>query len=508
MPLRWFIVFVLISQLVFGQQAIPPKGGTATAPNTLNILSGDGLGGLIDSGIAPGSVQTGSTAPAYTANQPTAGCGVEYTTGLTLTVGACTYTINGVQYASVQTNLTLSTADTMNDRQDAVIVDNTGTASVLTGTPAVNPVVPTVDPSTQLMLTSAYVAANATTPTNAVVTNNIFDEGTEWGQTYSAHLALSTNNPYLNTHDVEATNAVLNNSVKLIKPASGTIDLAASNNLIFYIRSKAKWPTGASGSTALRTLSIYWESGSTIKGNTIVLRDGQFGFSSSNITGYQQISIPTSLFGINGITVTALLFQVSGNSGSSSIGFYIDDVTLQGGLQAPPLPATLMNFRTVYSSTAAYNVNDVVVSSNGRAYLALIANTGVALSNATTWQPFGKSARPMGATFTGGGAVVGQTVYFTAVQACTVSAWNIAAAPSGTASIDIWKVATGTAIPTVSNTILSGGYLSLATGTAIHSTTLTRFTTTAIAANDIIAINLQAIATATYVNFVLECDIL
>lgn len=174
-----------------------------------------------------------------------------------------------------------------------------------------------------------------------VATYNIYDEGTEWTPTASSHLnAASTNNPYHLTKDTEATSAVLGNSVSYLDPNSATVNLGTVNNLVFYLQSKAAWPTGASGSTAARYLNIYWQNGSTTKGNTVVLRDGQFGFSSSNTTAYQQISIPASLFGINGIPVTKLVFQVSGPSGSSSLGFYLDEVTLQGGSYLPSTTAS------------------------------------------------------------------------------------------------------------------------------------------------------------------------
>jgi hypothetical protein len=45
----------------------------------------------------------------------------------------------------------------------------------------------------------------------------------------------------------------------------------------------------------------------------------------------------------------------------------------------------------------------------------------------------------------------------------------------------------------------------LSSGQAVRSTDLSDFTTTSIAANDIIAVNLFAVSGATYVNFTMEC---
>lgn len=126
---------------------------------------------------------------------------------------------------------------------------------------------------------------------------------------------------------------------------------------------------------------------------------------------------------------------------------------------------------------------------------------------ATTAQlPTAAKKRSFGATFDGGGSALTartsppQTIPF----ACTISAWNIMA-DTGTATVKVWKVATGTAIPTVSNSINTSG-VSLSSGTAVRSTTLTDFTSTAVSANDIFRIDLTTVATATMVTVNVECD--
>src|SRR6185437_609676 len=114
---------------------------------TLVTGSSGGGGGGGGGGLPPG-------APA---NQILSGCGVEYTTGLSFTVGQCTYAIGGQTYTSPIVTLTLSAADPTNPRIDAIIVDITSAASVLAGTAAATPAQPTIDPSTQLLLTFALV---------------------------------------------------------------------------------------------------------------------------------------------------------------------------------------------------------------------------------------------------------------------------------------------------------------------------------------------------------------
>ncbi len=92
--------------------------------------------------------------------------------------------------------------------------------------------------------------------------------------------------------------------------------------------------------------------------------------------------------------------------------------------------------------------------------------------------------------------------------ACTISAYNLAFSPgdTGTITVKFWKVATGTAIPTISNVINTSG-VGIASGTAIHSTTVSDFTTTAVAANDMIAMVVTAVATTKSITGVLQCDL-
>lgn len=110
----------------------------------------------------------------------------------------------------------------------------------------------------------------------------------------------------------------------------------------------------------------------------------------------------------------------------------------------------------------------------------------------------------LAATFSGNSVSAGATVYLTVPFACTINGWNITA-DQGTATIKLWKAATGTAVPTVSNSISTSGF-SLASGTAVHSTNVSDLTTTTVSANDIIGFNLFAVSGSTYVNFVAQCD--
>lgn len=298
----------------------------------------------------------GGTPPGFSGNQVISGCQPEFIANtLNVTIGGpCTYSIAGVQYTiATNTNLTFPTPDMTNPRIDLIIACGTGAPSPCTtapsvvidpGTPGASPIAPLADTSTTMVLVgSISIPANSTAPANIGVTL-LYNEGTgagggEWTATCSANLnCTSTNNPYLGTKDIEATAAVLGNNFTLVKPAAGTVNLNTANSVVCYVRSKAAWPTGNSGANAARNLSFWWLNGSTQIGNRVLLKDGVFGFSSSTTNAYQQVSISTSLFGTGSNLVTTLQGQVTGNSGTSSIGFYIDDCTLQGQASMLLLP--------------------------------------------------------------------------------------------------------------------------------------------------------------------------
>lgn len=119
-----------------------------------------------------------------------------------------------------------------------------------------------------------------------------------------------------------------------------------------------------------------------------------------------------------------------------------------------------------------------------------------------------QNIRSFGASFNGGGAPLGSgpgaIVYVTVPFACTIGGYNITA-DLGTISFDVWRLPTGTAVPTITNTILSGGYLALSTGTALHSTSTALFTSVAVAANDILGFNIQAASGTTNASLVIPC---
>jgi hypothetical protein len=364
------------------------------------------------------------------------GGGVAWTgTGYNYIISAATYLINGVFHSSSQTPVTLAPSDPTLDRIDVFYVDADGLAGVITGTPGNPPVAPSVDPSTQLELTFAYVAAGSIVP--SLTNENIYLENTEYTMSTNAgsiNLA-STNNPYQGTKDIEGTATATGDLFTGVKP-SGSIDITAYGSLVFYIRSKGVWSTN-------RSLSVFWMSGATVIGSAITLRNGAFGFDSSNTTSYQQIVIPISAFNTAGTLVDRLRFSVAGSG--ATIGWYIDTIRLQ---------------------TSAGGVTGTIVSNFT---FGMKKNSGV---------PTGKIAG-----------------YWTCPFAGHITAWNITV-DTGTITVKIWKRATGTAHPTSADSINTSG-ISITTGTSVHSVNLADFINTNINVGDIFACEVTAASGVT-----------
>lgn len=115
--------------------------------------------------------------------------------------------------------------------------------------------------------------------------------------------------------------------------------------------------------------------------------------------------------------------------------------------------------------------------------------------------------RSIGASFGvkgGTSLATGQAVYVSVPFACTIAAWTLMI-DAGTITIDVWKIGSGTAVPTVANTITASALPAISTGTAKTSTTLTGWTTS-VAANDLLAFDVNAISTATTATIQLQCN--
>ena len=142
-------------------------------------------------------------------------------------------------------------------------------------------------------------------------------------------------------------------------------------------------------------------------------------------------------------------------------------------------------------------------------FLRINADKSITLFNATNYRnAIGLGSANTGAigfTSDGGGSTVtvGTKGYFIAPWAGTITGWSVVAeGASPTATIDVWRAGSGSALPTVADTIM-GTKPQLSTGNAQRSTTLTSWST-AFSSGDIFGFNVDAASNATRITFSLE----
>lgn len=164
------------------------------------------------------------------------------------------------------------------------------------------------------------------------------------------------------------------------------------------------------------------------------------------------------------------------------------------------LPSASTNKSRVFIITNGINSSDCTVG--GGTFKVFC------FSNGTTYEAVGGSAlRSIGMGFgdaaTGSALTTAEVGYVTVPYACTIVGWHMMV-DAGTATIKVWRVNGGTALPTVANSINTNG-VSISSGTKIDSTTVSDFTSTSIAANDTLGISIFAVSTAKQLTFQLDC---
>ena len=248
------------------------------------------------------------------------GLGVVYDQDLTFLMAAGSYYLDGELITAAAQSITLDAADASFDRIDVLYLDDAGILQKLTGTPAAAASQPTVDTTTQLFLTFIIVPALATS-LPGIVTEVIYDEGTDWTETASAGSIVidSLNNPNSGTKCIEGTAVPAGVYVKFV---DAPFSFEGNGNLIFSIRSKGAWNTK-------RTLLIRWYENGVARGNQVTLKEGAFGFASANTADYQLIVIDKALFGIPSTVLPTEVRFTAGGSGGTAIGFYLDPIKLQ-----------------------------------------------------------------------------------------------------------------------------------------------------------------------------------
>lgn len=259
-------------------------------------------------------------------------------TGMIFDVTTLTYQIDGVNYSSTATTVTLPVGDPLNPRFDAIVVDEFGVVSFISGIPSANPVTPTI-PGNQVLVQYVLVGAGAVVP-------NITDE---W--TYRESQAGDWIGSIIG--GAPAPTAVWNSPTPA--PFAGTACLLASYSAYSttrYIRFQAPAPISRSTYVGL-TLRVYLSQDfTTLDGGLgrrpfIQLRGGPsltsfgtryldaHGLNRSLVGVWQQVTIPTALFtanaGVTDIRVIDLFLLKNATAPNTYVDIAYDNIVFQTG---------------------------------------------------------------------------------------------------------------------------------------------------------------------------------
>ena len=147
-----------------------------------------------------------------------------------------------------------------------------------------------------------------------------------------------------------------------------------------------------------------------------------------------------------------------------------------------------------------FNVAD---SGSGRGTITLASpGGGGGGGSGSTTQP-GAYVFQEGAADSAALVAVGTKGYIRAPYDATITGYTILTDVSATVTLDVWKIASGTALPTNSNSITASAKPTLTADDVVHSTTLTGWTT-AVTAGDILAWEVEANNNAHLIVFLLE----
>lgn len=245
-------------------------------------------------------------------------------TGLAFNVTAANYAIAGKVYYSAAASITLDAASANFPRYDVIAVDVTGAVVKITGVPSVNPVIPQVDPATQVQLTVVLIGAGATTPT--VTEQVVYDENTEgWTGVPSAGLSLNLNNTTNVTHGTKSADVGAWTVSKLITftKNTGYENVADYTLLTFDVSLK--------DSIASSGLRIDFMKDNTVISKLVVAGAGN-GFVYTKFNSYQHVVMSMSGFQFTQSQFNKVRVRLI-TKGKQ--GLYLDYLRLQSGVYVP-----------------------------------------------------------------------------------------------------------------------------------------------------------------------------
>jgi len=246
--------------------------------------------------------------------------------GLTYDVSFLNYFFNGLKTANPD-SVTLAASDPTDSRIDAIVVDEAGAITVITGTPSSSPALPPI-PEDQLQVQFIIVEAGSTTPT--IASENIYldDPTTDW--TFSTYTTgtptgsinfAGTSSPKQGTECIEAsTDARL--GARFVRDTS--FDAFQYTMLQVWVRF-----TGTAVATN-KSLNVRFEnSAGTLVANTVNLFN--YGLQRGVLNTWQLVVVPITAFGALPSTVKGLKVIMAGGTVGVVRQWDIDYMILTNG---------------------------------------------------------------------------------------------------------------------------------------------------------------------------------
>jgi len=284
-------------------------------------------------------------------------------TGMVFDLTVLTYQIAGVNYTSAATSVTLAVGDPSDPRFDAIVVDEFGVVSVITGTPSSNPITPTI-PGEQVLVQYVLVNAGAITP-------NITDEWVyresqfaDWTGSLSptansptAVWASPTPSPFSGAACLLATYTAYSNARYIQFSAPAPIDRSTYVGLSLRVYLTVDLTTLVDGQRR-PWIRLRGGPSSSILGTRYL---DAHGLDPTLVGVWQQVTIPTLLYaqnpGVTDITILDLYLQKSITTPNTAVNIAYDNIVFQTGFgTTSPLPTIdILENGTVIGSTGNLN---------------------------------------------------------------------------------------------------------------------------------------------------------
>lgn len=245
-------------------------------------------------------------------------------TGLVYDVTALEYYFNGDKTTNA-TQVTLDASDPIDNRLDAIVVDEAGVVSVIKGDASASPISPSVDES-HILVQYILVEAGTTEPT--IVKEDIYLENAEWTtSTYTTGTA---------TGSIDFDNAVSpKQGVKCISANTdarlGARFVRATSFDPYQYTMLSMWVrfTGSNVATN-KSLNVRFENGAgALVANTINLFN--FGLQRNLLNVWQLVVIPITSFGTLPTSVKGLKIIMAGGTVGQARQWDVDYMILTNG---------------------------------------------------------------------------------------------------------------------------------------------------------------------------------